>query len=1193
MQGRITRPEYRTSMNVCLNGLPVEQGAWTRRPGTRFAAATRAGAAGRVMPFAFQQNAPYTLEFTDGFLRAYSGTSLAMTNDPATVISISTDNPAVVTLSVNNDWATGDTVMFNTLGAHDSLLENRQFSWTTTDALCLIPAGTGTIIGSFDTRQSAAFDGVTAQAVASSAQFTGTVTADAYLGKDWGSGNSYTVTKVKVIAPSDQAIYNTGNSTIVTIFVEESNDNSTWTSIGASVFASNVLHQGQVLSINTSSATAKRYHRVRLTGNGSNSRSIAEVQFFINAGTITDAITGDDIDGSTLATFTSGNLTRVMELTTSYAGGSWSNNRLVQAEDNAVILNGGVAPHILSVTQSPQPGSFAEFSLDAAVFKDGPYLDPFTNGVLATPSAKKGIVNLTFSFAAYDSSKAYAIGDYVSSSSISYRSLTDQNVGNTPSSSTDNWVSVPATEAISAAGLVGTDIGRHVRLFSEPPIWVFGTAYVSGNVVKFNNQYWQAIQSNTSSPPGLNVSNWVIFPTGAIWTWGRITTVVNQISQTLSGVANIGDMTDHGGLSAAFDGNSSQSNTACASHIFVSSGANANFLTEGYVGRDFTGASAQQISSVTAFPSTNFGFVREAADDGHVLIKSMSFNLMASQTEPQSHNDGTLLGTISYPNDILSTVAPITINSKDTATAWNYVWLDIVGAFDVDTTHFDIEMFVGELQFFSPPSSTEGSAVSVEILGPDLLYTTSISTWRMGIYSDTLGWPTCGTYHEGRLWLSGSVPNRLDASVPNDIFNFAPTEQDGTVTDASAIDYTLAAPDVNSVLWMQPDQQGIIVGTEAGEWLVQASALNSPLTPTNMQAHRVTRIGCANILPMRTEHTIVFVHRYKRKVMEYFADIFSGKFSAPDIAEAAKHLANRGIEELAYQQELSPVIWARCSDGSLIGCSYKRVSLMSSQGPTFAGWHPHQLGSSRTVESICSGPSTDGARDTLAMVTTDSSNVRHVEFLTDLWQEGGDLTNAWYLDDAVVPTYTQDIVLGGVSSFQMFGLWHLNGETVSVFAGGLDLGEHLVTDGACSVAYGANALFTTDFVSSFGGNMPVVVGYSYTSKGQIVRPATPAESGARSGPAAGKKRRVQYATALMYDSQDVSFGTKLTEARLNKATLTTEGETKLAANVLFSGVFRSTLTDDYSFDGMICWQGTRMFPINIANIGGFLQTQDS
>src|SRR5260221_12454346 len=67
-QGRSDLPTYRQAMNVCRNGFPIEEGAWLRRSGTKFATTTRNGTAGRVIPFAFEQTAPYIMVFTDGII---------------------------------------------------------------------------------------------------------------------------------------------------------------------------------------------------------------------------------------------------------------------------------------------------------------------------------------------------------------------------------------------------------------------------------------------------------------------------------------------------------------------------------------------------------------------------------------------------------------------------------------------------------------------------------------------------------------------------------------------------------------------------------------------------------------------------------------------------------------------------------------------------------------------------------------------------------------------------------------------------------------------------------------------------------------------------------------------------------------------------------------------------------------------
>jgi hypothetical protein len=119
----------------------------------------------------------------------------------------------------------------------------------------------------------------------------------------------------------------------------------------------------------------------------------------------------------------------------------------------------------------------------------------------------------------------------------------------------------------------------------------------------------------------------------------------------------------------------------------------------------------------------------------------------------------------------------------------------------------------------------------------------------------------------------------------------------------------------------------------------------------------------------------------------------------------------------------------------------------------------------------------------------------------------------------------------------------------------------------------------------------MLVGFTFTSQGQIVRPATPQESGARNGPAVGKRRRNhKIAAQLEGTGTGVSFGT--TFAKVDPAKFRQPNDAAYLVNQQFTGIYKETLTDDYGFDGMICWQVTRPYPLNIANIGGMIETTD-
>lgn len=1061
-QGNVGIPQYRTAMNVCLNGIPIEAGAWTRRPGSIFCNTTRNGNPGRLVTFDFIEANSYTFEFTDGYMRAWNGTALSTTNDSQSVVSISTANPAVVTTGTHG-WTGTISGGFSALGANNPLLQNRVFLATVT---------------------------------------------------------------------------------------------------GSTTF------------------------------------------------TLADAVTGATIDGSTLGTFVSGTFNRVQEIVTPYVGGAWSTLRQVQATTssgsvNAVLLHADFLPYIITVDTLPSAGVSAQFSIAPSVFKDGPYFDPVPGGTLLTPGSKTGNITCSLSFNAYDSTRSYTIGDYVTSSSVNYKSIIDANLNNTPASVPTAWTPVSSADAINGTShaFLGTDIGRLVRVQSAPPLWAVGGSYSAGQAVAYGSPevFWSSItNSNVGNIPGADIFNWALAPNASIWSWGKITSLSNIIDRALAGSANIGSMTNGGGNAAAFDGIQVQASGSAAEQNFSGSCNPSDLITlSSYVGKNYTSSSpsTQAIGQAIVYPTSDIGYITAIITDrlrGSVNFNlvSITLNLRGKATTPSSSSDGTVLGSSgNTPNSTSLIVIP-----SSSATAWKFVWIELVVQLSVPSfvstsSAYTASSGIAEVAFYNPPGTGTSQGIVLQLLGPNLLYTSAIRTWRLGLYSNTTGFPTCGTYHEGRLWLSGLVGNRVDGSVPDDPYNFAPTQFDGTVTDSNAIDYTFNSPDVNPIFSMTPDQQGIICGTQAGEWLIQATTLNAPLTPTSIQAHRVTKVGHANIEPRRTDHTLVFVQKYGRKLIEYFADVFSGKFAAPNLSKFVKHLMVNSLQEIAYQQELVPIIWARDGAGALLSCTYQRDSLMSSQGPTIMGWGRHTLGSGRIVESIAVGPSNAGNLSSLSMVTNDTvANVRHVEMVSNFPDDNLQLVNAWHLDNAVTPTSTSSTS----TVFTINGLWHLNGKTVRGFAGGIDLGNLAVVNGSASLNFGSDpgGLFTNAFVTGYSGMLPVVVGFQYNSDGQLVRPIAPAESGARSGPAFGKKKRTHGYAMQLLNTQNLLMGTDF--GKLNQANFRTspDGGNALPITSLKTGLHIGELTDDQSFDSMICWRVSGPFPATVVIVGGYLQTQD-
>lgn len=489
-----------------------------------------------------------------------------------------------------------------------------------------------------------------------------------------------------------------------------------------------------------------------------------------------------------------------------------------------------------------------------------------------------------------------------------------------------------------------------------------------------------------------------------------------------------------------------------------------------------------------------------------------------------------------------------------------------------------------------------------------------IDTWQLGVFNDTT-WPTCGCYHEGRLWLSGAVPGRYDGSVANEAIPvghnfpiFSPTDQYGNVLDDSGISYPLNLTPVSNALWMEPDHAGIIVGTAAGEVLITASVLNDPLTPTSIQAHWATKYKSQNSEPVRMGIGIGFIQSFGRRLMEYVVDVFSQKFIGRHLNEFAKDLTTSGLKKIVYQEELAPVIWGVTNAGALVGCTYRRVSNFGTEGPLFNGWHVHELGSSRKVLWACSGTTASGTEDILVLLTQDAQGFCHLEGMQPLFDVDQPLNEAWFLDSAF-STYTLSGSDNSGSTITISGLPAATGNTdYSVFLAGLYCGTYQVSNGSIAVPYGsdpdgyltpawlrANQSSVNGVVIDVSGTnvtVPCVVGFPYSSTFKLLRPVSVQDLRTQTGPGLAKTRRIHmYGVQL---SQTITGAQVSVDAGPTSAMklVAPDQQTLLDHTELYDGVFWDTIDDDMSFDGQITIAQGLPYPLTLASVTGFVHAQD-
>ena len=216
-----------------------------------------------------------------------------------------------------------------------------------------------------------------------------------------------------------------------------------------------------------------------------------------------------------------------------------------------------------------------------------------------------------------------------------------------------------------------------------------------------------------------------------------------------------------------------------------------------------------------------------------------------------------------------------------------------------------------------------------------------LSTWRLGAWSSTTGFPKTVKFYENRIIYGGSEfnPDTVWGSAQDDYPNFAPED-----SDDAAFTYIVLAEQVNAIRWLSP-QKTLRIGTSGAEFSMSGGSETAAITPTNVRVTRETSLGSNSVEPLLIENATLFWQRAGRKLREFVYSFEVDNFVAPDISLISEHITSPGIIEMAYQSEPDGIVWVIRSDGVLIGLTYLR-------GQDVVGWHRHILGGNETF--VCS-----------------------------------------------------------------------------------------------------------------------------------------------------------------------------------------------------------------------------------------------
>lgn len=370
--------------------------------------------------------------------------------------------------------------------------------------------------------------------------------------------------------------------------------------------------------------------------------------------------------------------------------------------------------------------------------------------------------------------------------------------------------------------------------------------------------------------------------------------------------------------------------------------------------------------------------------------------------------------------------------------------------------------------------------------------------WRLGSWSDTLGWPSKVVLFQGRAWWASSAtyPLTLWASESDQFESFAPSAlltlgAAAEPTASNAFFLTLAGGQRNIIRWLLPSTN-LLVGSGGDERSIRGGDLSEIVAFDNAAARVASNVGCHDTQPARVDSAALFVSRDQRRLYELSYRVEIDNYAPSDLMLAAEHVGQESqIEEIAFQRQPWSVLWGRRADGLLVGFTYDRNN---ADQPVLA-WHRHPLGGTAAKVLAMTSIPGDGQDELWLVVERTVNNVtrRHVEVMTYEAPRGATTAEDHvYLDASL--TYD------GSPATVISGLEHLAGETVQVLADGAVHDDVVVS----SIGW-----ITLNSAASV-----VHAGYGYTSRFESM----PLELGNPAGAAIGRPKVLHALTLLLVET---------------------------------------------------------------------------
>jgi hypothetical protein len=279
-------------------------------------------------------------------------------------------------------------------------------------------------------------------------------------------------------------------------------------------------------------------------------------------------------------------------------------------------------------------------------------------------------------------------------------------------------------------------------------------------------------------------------------------------------------------------------------------------------------------------------------------------------------------------------------------------------------------------------------------------------------------YPVVCSFFEQRLLLAGSIndPGVVNMSQSTNLENFG---RSSPAKDNDAIQFRVRSRKVNPVRAAVPFEE-LVVMTSGAEYIVAAPDNPGYLTPSNPIVRPQGYRGSSALQPLIIGSQMLYNYNKGGVIRDFGFEFTQDKFAGNDLTILANHLfAGRTLKAWAYQQVPDSIVWVILDNGQLLSLTYVR------EHEVWA-WARHDSAAA-TFESVAVvGGTTEDDVYFVVKRQVNGQTKRYIEKLTS--RLFPTLEDSYFVDAGL--SYS------GTPVANVVGLWHLEGEPLTVLADG-------------------------------------------------------------------------------------------------------------------------------------------------------------